>query len=167
MPGEDTTSTQSQHRGVAPSGVQTWRCSLRCGASCSHGVRKPCGVAGCGVKTRRGVTCPPCVREPAGRWRRGMELYQGARQWPHLALQAVASERGVTCSGGAESLWRPERGVRRHRPTRRRNTWHQYLASGDAGLPVRVFNICLQSSGDMCTLQATTLFTLQKSRPIS
>ena len=44
-----------------------------------------------------------------------------------------------------------ERHVRRHRPTWRRRTWRQYVASGSPGFPARVLKMCLPSSGDMCT----------------
>ena len=144
----------------------------KCGVTCPRDVREPGGVAGRGVKKWRHL---PTWRQGA-RWRRrtwrqnvaslayvasgshvrSPELCQRSREWPHLASQNVASKCGVTCSRGV----REPRGV----AGRGVKTWRQapsiYVASQDVaskhgvtkpGLPARVFKMCLQSSGDMCT----------------
>ena len=68
--------SQIQHlRGVAPSGVQTWRCSLTCGASCPRGVSEPVGIA------RRGVICPRGVKEPGCVARCGVKTWRHSPTW--------------------------------------------------------------------------------------
>ena len=129
--------------GVAGRGVKMWR----------RGVREPGGVAGRGVKMWRHL---PTWRATSGSHVRSPELCQRSREWPHLASQNVASKCGVTCPRDV----REPRGV----AGRGVKTWRQapsiYVASQDVastrgvtkpGLPARVFKMCLQSSGDMCT----------------
>ena len=115
------------------------------------GVTEPGGVAG------RGVNVASLAKMATGSHVRSPELCQRSREWPHLASQNVASKCGVTS-------WL--RGVREPRGVAGRGvkTWRQapsiYVASLDVaskrgvtkpGLPARVFKMCLQSSGDMCT----------------
>ena len=123
---------------------RTWRQNV---ASLVYiGVREPGGVVGRGVKLwRRYAASGSHVRRA-----------QRSREWPYLASQDVASKCGVTCPRGV----REPRGV----AGRGVKTWRQapsiYVASQDVaskrcvtkpGFPARVFKMCLQSSGDMCT----------------
>ena len=129
------------------------------------------------VASKHGVTCPPSGSQVAsGRgaktWRHLPMRRQGAtwrrRTWRQnvgslahvtsgiqVASQDVASKCGVTCSRGREPRGVAGRGVK---------TWREapsiYVASQDVAskrgvtkprLPARVFKMCLQSSGDMCT----------------
>ena len=131
-------------RSREPGGVETWRhlpggvakLTSKCGVTCPRGVRKP------DVASKCGVTGPRGVREPGG-----------------VAGRGVPSKCGVTClrrQGATPALMRvavAERGVKmwRHLPTWRREprgvagrgvkTWRH-----EAGLPARVFKMCLQSS---------------------
>ena len=163
-----TVVLQIQHlRGVAPSAVQTWRGSLICGASSSRGVRKPCGVAGCGVKAWRHL--PGIARSGVKMWRQFARC--GVKTWRHLPTwHSIFFSSGIARCGASLAYVRTWRHLLtwRQRATWRRRTWRQSVASGAIDLrgvagrgvnewrqvaqasPARVFKMCLQSSGDMC-----------------
>ena len=150
------------------------------GVTCPRGVREPGGVAGRGVKTwRHWPTRRQGVRWRGWTWRQNVAslayVASGSQVASRQNLRYVREPRAV--AGALPSLTRAasgvaERGVKmwRHLPTwrqgatGRRWTWRQapsiYVASQDVaskrgvtkpGLPARVFKMCLQSSGDMCT----------------
>ena len=70
------------------------------GVTCTRSVRAPCGVARCGVKMRRHLP----------KWRQAevasLELYQVARQWPHLALLAHVASEPRDVAGRGVKRWR-------------------------------------------------------------
>ena len=117
-----STSTQSPRWVPVHSGVgNVWSQiqHLRGEAFCPRGVRKPCGVAGCGLETWRHV---PMWRQGAS-WRRQMwrqNVASGSRLFMPLA-SPDSRGRCVTCTRGVAG-----RGVR---------TWRQapstYVASQD------------------------------------
>ena len=97
-----------------------------------RGVTDPRGVWGGTPMTSPGVT---------GMGHQNVASLAHAASGSHAASPDVASNRVVRC----------------HRPMRHRRMWRQYVASGGLGLPASVVKTCLQSSGDMCTPQATPL----------
>ena len=146
---------------------------------CRRNVASGSQVASSDVASKRGVTGPRSVRElgaivkcgvkmwrhwRAKAWRHLIRWLQGGRwrcwscttvhanglAWRHRTWrQNVAmwhqTARGIGGRGGR--TWRQAPSTY----TWLRWTWLQCVASGGPGLPARVFKMCLQSSGDMCT----------------
>ena len=110
------------------------------GVTCAPGVREPCGVAD--VASRRGVTCT--LGSQGASWHRQIWC-QNVASLAHLASgNQVASPDVASKRGSLAYTWRrgatwPERGVKRHRPTRCCKTWR----------PARVFKMGVQSLGDV------------------
>ena len=141
-------------RGVRePGGVTT--CGDKTSVTCPRDVRDPGGVARCGVKTWRHCPTGPCSRRQIRRQNVASRAH--VSQWPHLALQDVAPERGVARSRGVREprgvagcgvkTWRAGAIDLRGVAGRGVTTWRQ---EAQASRQVSVLKTCLQSSGDMC-----------------
>ena len=105
-------------------GVQTWR-------RCPHQVAWPDMASKCGV------TCPRGVREPGGVAGRGVKMWRHLPTWRQGARWRGRTWRQNVASGAIDLRGVTGRGVK---------TWHH-----EARPPARVFKMCLQSSGVVCT----------------
>ena len=144
----------------------------KCGVTGPRGVREPGGVAKRDVKMRRHLpTWRQGARWRGWTWRQNVASFAHAacvKTWPHWPTwRQGARWRGRTWRQNVASLAHVASGrqvasqdVAVGRGVRRCQAPSIYVASQDVaskrgvtkpGFPARVFKMCLQSSGDMCT----------------
>ena len=141
--------------------------ALKRGVTCPRGVRETGDVA-----SKRGVTCPRGVREPGDVARCGVKTWRHLPTWRRCSRTSVHGSGFMWCC----QMWRQNVASLAHVASGSHvaspdvasecgvRTWRQApwtcVASQDVasirgvrspGLPARVFRMCLQSSGDMCT----------------